>query len=169
VGGLFDNLERDYELREKSTPQVQSHLKPLREQFGPWRAMDVTSDSIAEYIEQVLSDDYAPATINRRTQLLGQAFKLAVRTKKLASVPYIQHLSEVGNERDGFFEEIDSVIPRLPEYLRDFTRFGFLTGWRKGSIQKLPWCDVTDNVIYLRAKNSKTRKAETVPLQGRTD
>lgn len=82
--------------------------------------------------------------------------------------PVIPRLSEVGNERQGFFETADfeAVVTHLPEYLQDFTRFGFLTGWRKGSIQSLRWADVGEDVIYLPAKNSKTRKAESVPLEG---
>jgi len=57
-------------------------------------------------------------------------------------------------------------VAHLPEYLQDFGRFGFLTGWRKGSIEALRWADVGEDVIYLRAENSKTRKAETMPLEG---
>jgi len=56
-------------------------------------------------------------------------------------------------------------VAKLPEYLRDFSRFGFLTGWRKGSIESLRWADVGEDVIYLRAENSKTRKPETMPLE----
>jgi len=58
------------------------------------------------------------------------------------------------------------VVSHLPEYLQDFARFGFLTGWRKGSIASLRWADVGDDVIYLRAKNNKARKPETMPLEG---
>ena len=72
--------------------------------------------------------------------------------------PFIPRLSEVGNERQGFCETLDfeAVVSHLPEYLRDFVRFGFLTGWRKGSIVSLRWSDVVADVIYLTAKNSKT-------------
>lgn len=35
-----------------------------------------------------------------------------------------------------------------------------------GSIESLRWSDVGDDVVYLRAENSKTRKPETVPLEG---
>lgn len=58
------------------------------------------------------------------------------------------------------------MVAHLPEYLRDFSRFGFLTGWRKGSIESLRWADVGDGVIYLRAESNKTRKPETMPLEG---
>ena len=106
--------------------------------------------------------------MNRRLQLLGQAFRVAIQSKTLSLAPFIQRLSEVGNERKGFFETADfeAVVAKLPEYLRDFSRFGFLTGWRKGSIESLRWADVGEDVIYLRAKNSKTRKPETMPLEG---
>src|SRR6185312_17487169 len=75
------------------------------------------------------------------------------------------------NERQGFFEtgDFEAVLSHLPEYLRDFCRFGFVTGWRKGSIASLRWCDVGDGVIYLRAENSKTRKAESVPIVGQLE
>ena len=52
------------------------------------------------------------------------------------------------------------------EYLRDFCRFAFVTGWRKGSIESLRWSDVGEDVIYLRSENSKTRKPETIPVEG---
>lgn len=168
VGELLDNLECDYKLRGKWNVKVNSNLKPLREFFGDRRAVDLTSDAIGAYIEDLRDQEYSAATCNRRTQLLGQAYKLAVRTKKLASAPFIPRLSEVGNERQGFFEteHLEAVVRELPEYLRDFVRCGFLIGWRKGALQELRWSDVADDVIYLRAENSKTRKPESVPLEG---
>ena len=168
VGELLDNLECDYKLRGKWSVKVNSNLKPLREFFGDRRAVDLTSDAISAYIENLGDQGYSPATCNRRTQLLGQAYKLAVRTKKLAAAPFIPHLSEVGNERHGFFEaeHLDALTKNLPEYLRDFAKCSFLIGWRKGALQGLRWSDVTDDLMYLRAENSKTRKPESVPLEG---
>ena len=58
------------------------------------------------------------------------------------------------------------MAAKLPEYLQDFARFGFLTGWRRGSIASLRWKDVGDDSICLRAENCKIRKAETMPLDG---
>ena len=143
-------------------------MKPLREYFGNWRAVDVTSDALSSYIEEMLENGYTAATVNRRTQLLGQAFKLALRTKKLSASPFIPRLSEVGNEREGFFEteHLEAVLKHLPECLRDFAKCGFLIGWRKGALQSLRWSDVTDDVIYLQAIHSKNRKPESVPLEG---
>src|SRR6266404_5927784 len=168
INELLDGLETDYKLRDRWNVKVASNVKPLRDYFGTWRAFEVTSEAIGKYIEGLREQGYSNATVNRRTQLLGQAFKTAIRNKQLSQQPFIPRLSEIGNERQGFFETADfeAVIARLPEYLRDFCRFGFVTGWRKGSIDSLRWSDVGEDVIYLRAENSKTRKAETMPLQG---
>ena len=168
IAELLDGLETDYKLRDRWNVKVASNVKPVREHFGTWRAVDVTSNAIGTYIENLREEGYSNATVNRRTQLLGQAFKLAIRNKQMSQQPFIPRLSEIGNERQGFFETADfeAVVAKLPEYLRDFCRFGFVTGWRKGSIESLRWSDVGEDVIYLRAENSKTRKAETIPLEG---
>ena len=169
VNELLDGLENDYKLRDKWNPKIASHMKPVRAYFGTWRAADVTPNAVAAYIKNLREEGYSNSTLNHRTQLLRQAFKAAMRDKQVSSAPFIPRLSEVGNERQGFFETADfeAVVSHLPEYLRDFARFGFLTGWRKGSIASLRWADVGDDVIYLRAENSKTREAETMPLEGK--
>jgi integrase len=110
----------------------------------------------------------APATVNRATQLLAQAYKLAIQRRHLSSSPVIRHLSERGNARRGFFldAEFRALQEHLPEHLRDFTRFGYLTGWRKGEIASLRWEDVESDVIRLRAENSKNGEARAVTLDG---
>ncbi len=168
IGELLDGLERDYKLRDKWSVKNASNVKPLRDYLGTWRAIDVTSEAVGKYIESLRSEGYSNATINRRMQLLGQGFKVGMRNKKISAAPFIPRLSEIGNERQGFFETADfeAVVSHLPEYLRDFSRFSFVTGWRKGSIESLRWSQVGEDVIYLRAENSKTRKPETMPLEG---
>ena len=79
-----------------------------------------------------------PATINRETQLLGQAYTLAMRSKppRVTTKPNIRRLSEKGNVRKEFFEpaEFERVVNALPEYLQDVARFAYLTGWRRGDM-----------------------------------
>jgi integrase len=82
--------------------------------------------------------------------------------------PPITRLSETGNTRIGFFEagDFQALCSNLPGYLVDYCRFGYIVGWRRGAIVSLEWTDVGDDVVTLRAENSKTRKPETVPLVG---
>lgn len=93
------------------------------------------------HIDKLRDEGYSNATVNRKTQVIGQAFKVAIRNKQVNASPFIPRLSEIGNTRRGFFETADfeRVLAHLPEYLRDFCRFGFITGWRKGSIAYLRW------------------------------
>lgn len=168
VGELLDSLKADYELRGKWNGPVESSMDAVREYLGAMRAVDVTREVVGQMIENWLAENYAKATVNRRTQLLSQAFKLALRDGKLSRAPFIPHLSEVGNAREGFFErgDFEAVLEHLPEHLQDPSRWGYITGWRKGSIVSLEWTDVGDDVVTLRAKNAKQRKPETVPLVG---
>ncbi len=170
VRDLLDALEADYRLREKLTPQAQSHLTPIRDAFGDRRAMNVTEETLDRYIAVCLNEGLARATVNRRLQLLGQAFRLAVRRKILSYAPAIRRLPETGNARQGFFEDAEfrSVVEHLPSYLKDFARFAYLTGWRKGEITSLTWADVdmTGRVIRLRSENSKNGQGRVAALEG---
>jgi integrase len=58
----------------------------------------------------------------------------------LPSIPKVRVLTE-NNTRQGFFErpDLEAVVTALPDYLRDFNRFAYLTGWRKGEIISLKW------------------------------
>jgi integrase len=165
---LLDALEKDYKLRGKDSPQFRSHLKHILDYFGRWRAMEVTAEAVDRYIIERQEAGCAPATINRSTQLLAQAFKLAIERKHLSSAPRIRHLSEKGNARQGFFPdaEFQALIINLPDYLRDFARFGYLTGWRKGEINSLRWEDVEGDAIRLRAEDAKNGEPRSVTLGG---
>jgi integrase len=170
VNELLDALEADLRLRGKESPQVRSQMKRIRGYFGAWRAVEVTADAVDRYIEKLREAGLADATINRGTQLLAQAFKLAIERKRLSSAPKIRHLSEKGNARQGFFgdSEFATVEGFLPEYLRDFCRFGYLTGWRKGEIASLVWGDYDSDgdVIRLKGVNAKNGEGRQVVLGG---
>lgn len=175
VGKLFDALEADYRLRGKDSPQFKSHLRHVRDHFGHWRAVEVTTEAVDRFISGLLEGDAAankrpkaPATVNRLTQLLAQAYGLAIARRHLSSAPIVRHLSEAGNARQGFFSEAEFrlVLEHLPDHVRDFVLFGYLTGWRRGEIQSLRWEDVDGEVIRLRPEHSKNRDGRTVPLVG---
>jgi integrase len=55
-----------------------------------------------------------------------------------------------------------------PDDLRDFTRFAYLTGWRKGEMISLKWTDVNRDAgaIRLRPEAAKTGQGRTVMLEG---
>jgi integrase len=170
VNDLLNSLERDLKLRGKyrSQARLSCTLQPLRDKLGTLPALSVDADTISEFIERQLDAAYTRSTVNRSTQLLGQAFKLAIRQKRINDMPYIQRLSEKGNERQGFFvePEIRRVIANLPADLADFVLFAWLTGMRKGEIASLRWADVDGKRILLRAENAKTGESRSIPIVG---
>lgn len=130
--------------------------------------MGLSAEAVDDFIAEQIEDQYSPATVNRSTQLLAQAYKLAIERKRLTSAPMIRHLSESGNARQGFFAdwEFRSVESNLPSYLKDFALFAYLTGWRKGEVASLRWEDVDGDTIRLRAQNSKNGEGRTITLDG---
>jgi integrase len=177
VDELLDQLEKDYELGGgRAMAQFRSHLKPIRDFFGDRRAVDVSPALIDDYIDRRIAGSKkegirprAAATINRETQLLGQAFALGIERRVIVSAPHVRHLPE-RNVRSGFFEkaEFESVVAHLPEYLRDFARFAYLTAWRKGQLASLGWADVdrAAGVIIARAENVKNGRAHKLVIDG---
>jgi len=145
-----------------------SHLARVETDFGDCRALAVTPEKIDTYIEERLAEKHRPASINRTLQMLGQAFNLAVRRGTLSRAPYIRHLSEVGNARQGFFteQELAGVIAHLPEDLEDFTRFCAATGMRKGEASSLTWAMIRDNELHIPGEICKNRQARVLPLAG---
>jgi integrase len=169
INNLLDALEHDYKIRNKDTPSSKSHLRRARDNFGHYRATALTPKHIDAFIEQELDNGLAPATINRCTQLLSQAYNLALRRKEISARPYIRKLPE-NNARQGFFEhdEMERVVAHLPEYLKDACRFAYLSGWRRGEVFTLEWNDVDhrSRVIRLRPEESKNGQGRTLALVG---
>jgi integrase len=168
VSSLLDALEEDYKLRGKVSPQFKTHLKQIRRHFNYWRAVDITAEAVDKYISARLEQGSAPATINRSTQLLAQAFKLVIERRHLSNAPRIRHLSEKGNERRGFFTDGDfrRLRQTLREDLRDYCEFGYLTGWRKGEIASLRWEDIDGELLELRGEYAKNKEPRSMILSG---
>jgi integrase len=153
----------------KSFGSVLSHLKPLRDHFGDWRALEINFRQIEAYISKRRAEEKSNATINRELELLRRVLRLAHDRQLLPSIPKVRVLTE-NNTRQGFFErpDLEAVVAALPAYLQDFTRFAYLTGWRKGEIISLRWSDVDRDAgaIRLRPEAAKTGRGRTVMLEG---
>jgi integrase len=169
---LLDALEADYKLRGKDSRQFKAHLKPVHGYFGDWRALDVTTEAVDKFISALLQgtaeeSEKAQATVNRSTQLLGQAYSLAIERRRLSSAPHIRHLSEAGNARQGFCRLRVPCPARKPSRVPEsFASFAYLTGWRRGEIASLRWEDVDGDVVRLRGENSKNGESRSITGDG---
>ena len=167
VGELVDALAADFELRGKASPQNTSYFSRVKKDFGDYRAVTLKSEQIADYTKQRLADGSAPASVNRVLQLLGQAFKLAVKREHLNRVPCITYLKE-DNVRSGFFteQELAAVIEHLPENLQDITLWCAATGMRRGEASKLTFSMLAGDVLQIPKTITKNSVARSIPLTG---
>lgn len=182
VSELLDDLKRHFETKKiKSLRQTTSKLERVRAHFGGFRATAVSTKHVEEYIaarraEKVRGKDAsgkdrhtADATIDRETQLLGQAFEHAGLEAFKPCVPALVKAN--ANARSGFWEreDFERFLLELPsELLRDVWRFGYMTGMRKGEILSLSWdgYDRKAGALRLHAKDSKTSHGRMISLGG---
>jgi integrase len=129
--------------------QFRAHLKPIREAFGDWRAVEITAAAVDRYITRRLEPTAVAGVVKRgKGKRDGESRDTAPRAGPAArgrpeqAGHAARHPPPSG--RQGFFERpgFEAVVAGLPEYLQDLARFGHLTGWRKGEMASLTWADV---------------------------
>jgi integrase len=173
---MLDDFKDDYERRGmRSSDTVTYHSHPLKEYFGDISVTDITERAIDLYIKQRLKTiserthkPVSRTTVNRETQVLGAAMRLAKRKKLITEMPYIEHFSEKGNARQGFFEreEFEKILEFLPDHLKDVARFAYCVGWRRGEILSLEWQYVQKDVIRLPPSHDKAKEGRIIPIMG---
>ena len=170
IGELLDSLEEHFKAGGKKSGKPYdaardgSNFRQARKAFAASRrASKLTAKDFEDFIQERLRDGFRPATINRTTGLIAEAF----RHERLTP-PEIRHLSEQDNVRRGFLEPADfaRLLPHLPNDLQDFASFAFKTGWRKGEIASLEWSDLHGDRIDLRSSESKNGHSRCIYLEG---
>jgi len=174
VNDLLDDLVAEYKLGGKRgiprevNAKFASNVKRVSEYFGSWRAASVRREHVVRYIEEMRAAGKSNATVNRRTQLLGQAFRIAAKADppKVSREINIPKLDESDNRRTGKFTPVEAelVAASLPAYLADFARFAYETGARAGEILKLRWSYITDGAIKVPAADTKARTARVIAI-----
>jgi len=165
VAMLLERRLEDLEERGKGDYRNQSLNKYTKKDFGAKWADELTKADLDKYIKDCRAKGLAFATIMNRIGELASAFLLAgmkpPRPRKLTK-------KEKNNTRRGFFSksEFESVCEQLPEDLRDFCRFGYVTGMRFGSITKICWADIEDGEMNLPAEDQKTYEELKLPIEG---
>jgi integrase len=162
---LLDAVETDKRNRGRRIP---SEMPYLHERWDEYRAMEIDGAVLAKWESEMLAKKLRPSTINKYQQIVAQAFQLAKAQDRLAYTPFVRKMPVGDNSRTQIYtpEEQRRLIALLPDYLKDFTRWAFATGWRAGSIQSLRWEDVKGGELTLRSQYAKNRTAQTVPLVG---
>lgn len=174
VDNLLDDLVAEYKLGGRKAiprdvnPQMESHLKRVRKHFGGWRAAAVRRAHVLDFIDHLRGQGLSNSTINRSTQLLAQAFRIAAKADppKVSRELSIPKLDESGNIRRGKFtpQEAELVAASLPRYMADVARFGYEVGARAGEILKLKWSYLVEGGIRVPATDTKNRNPRIVAI-----
>jgi integrase len=168
VSELADDLIRDYRINGmKSIDDLQArwdlHLKPF---FGHKRAIEVTSNLVARYIDQRQQEGAANATVNRELAGLKRLFRLAQRSTppKVTAVPYIAILKE-DNTRTGFLESkqhdaLAAETGKIGLWLRAMFEVGYTFGWRHQELLSLRVKQVNLSAGTIRLEPGTTKNGE---------
>lgn len=161
---------RDYRINSrKSLADAETrwnrHLKPF---FGGMRAIDVTSEQLARYVDKRQQEDAANATINRELAALKRMFRLGQQSTppKLVRAPKFPKLAE-DNVRKGFLEDgqYQKLIEYCPElWFRSLVECGRTYGWRVSELlsMRVNQLDVAQRVIRLEPGTTKNRDGREV-------
>lgn len=168
VSELADDLIREYRINgRKSIGDLEArwalHLSPF---FGVLRAVEVTSDLVARYIDFRQQERAENATINRELAALKRMFNLARRSTppKVAGVPYIAMLREC-NIRTGFLESkqhdsLAAATGKVGLWLRAMFEVGYTYGWRHEEVLALRVSQVNPSAGSIRLEPGTTKNDE---------
>lgn len=171
VSDLGRMLTADYAVNHRrSAKTIQYPWRHVSTFFGEAaKALSVTTDRLDDYILSRQREGAANASIRIELALLGRAFTLAVRARKLRIKPYIPKPDgDPSRVRQGFFtrEEVEALCQHLDPDLADVVRFLFFSAWRVGEVRSLQWRDYdrAEGAIRLRAEHSKNKQPRILPV-----
>jgi site-specific recombinase XerD len=140
---VAEDFLREYRINgRKSLDDVQTrwnlHLKPF---FGVLRAVDVSSELIARYVDSRQQQEAKNATINRELAALKRMYHLGMKATpaKVLRLPAFPHLQE-NNIRKGFLEDgqYREIVAHHPElWFRSIVECGRTYGWRISELLNL--------------------------------
>jgi integrase len=166
ISKLIGALRADFELRGILSAPNACHLNRTEKYFGKLHAAKLTPADVDAHITEQRAAGVADATINRTLAFLRLAYNLAIQQETLNRAPFIRHLSEDGNEREGFLTpaQFEKLLPYIPPDLQDFVAWGYATGQRRGETTQMTWGMVHGNAVHIPKEITKTKKGRVLPL-----
>lgn len=169
VEELADDFLRDYRINERKslddvTARWNLHLKPF---FAPVRAVDVTSELIARYVDTRQRQEAKNATINRELAALKTMYRLGMKATpaKVLRMPAFPHLRE-NNVRKGFLDDNQyrTLVDGAELWFRALVECGRTYGWRVSELLNLRvnQIDLAQRVIRLEPGTTKNTDGREV-------
>jgi integrase len=171
---LFKLVEDNYKLRRnRSIATMRYCFKHLTQFFGERAKATRLGARLEDYVEHRRTEGAAEASIRTELALLNRGYRLAVAKRLLSprSRPEIEKPAEDESRvRKGFITrtQLETLCRHLPPALADIVTFLFWSAWRVGEARTLEWRDYdrAEQVIRLRAEQSKNKRDRVLPLTG---
>lgn len=160
-------VEQDYLLRRnRSLDRAKIALTHLEAFFGKdAKVPSLTATRINSYAEHRLREGAADSTIGYEKAQLRRAFRLAIKNKVLAAMPYIE-TPPVENQRSGFFTEGELAALKV-EMLNDGCGDVWdlvdalrLMGWRRDELRLLQWTSVDRDASTITLEGARSKSGE---------
>lgn len=156
-------------VQHATTLRSESTAKYHALRIGQWCEKYRASEAMqaARHIVDDMRGSYAPATINRSLGTLKKGLRLAFE-KGRTSLDYsglVKRLPE-NNQRTTYLsmKEVRLLANHASEQVRAAIWIAMLTGCRRGEVCKIAAEDIGEDVIRIRAGNTKTLRYREVPI-----
>ena len=160
VNWILDRYEQDREDR-KSIGRIVSHLRAVRERFGPADPNGISADAIHLSISAWREDGKSDGTIRTRLLLFRAALNWAAKMKYIDyPAPYIP-APRAGKARNRHLtrDEFKQLYAASEEpHVRTFLALGVFSGLRNGAILSLTWDQVDADGMFIRPKGGSANK-----------
>jgi integrase len=164
-------LDRENEGRglEYLKMRWRKHVEPF---FAQYRAADVGTDLMNEYIKVRRDEQASNATINREIAVLRGMLRLGFYSKpqKLKSLPKFPRLDESLNVRTGFldpqkYQALADNASKIGIWMRAIFEIAYTWGWRKSELNmQVRQVDFNANVVRLDPGMTKNKKGREVTM-----
>jgi integrase len=165
IAELADGFLRDYKVNgRRSLADVEArwrlHIQPF---FGGLKAVNVTSDLLARYVDERQKAGAASSTINRELAALKRMYRLGLASTppKVYRVPSFPHLAE-NNVRTGFLEDgqHQELVKGSDLWFRAMVEVGRTYGWRISELRDMKVSQVNLLNRTLRLEPGTTKNGE---------
>ena len=174
VEELGEDFLRDYTINARKSAYAAElrwrvHLKPF---FGHLRAVDVTSDLLARYVDARQRVGAQNATINREVAGLKRMFRLGFQATppKVSRMPIFPRLAE-RNVRKGFLEHdqytaLAKACANSGLWLRAMLELGRTYGWRLSELRnmRVKQVQLLSRTIRLEPGTTKNNEGREVTM-----
>jgi integrase len=172
VAGLFSAIKHEYATNgRKSLPHLKSLWKNhLAAYFSVIVAAELTPDQIVEYVRRRRDAGAANASINRELAALKRMYKIALKARKVKTVPYIAMLEErnvrKGFVRDDQYEALARETEKAGLWLRAMFELAYTYGWRKGELAglRVAQVDLVERTVELNPGETKNDQGRVVVM-----